>query len=113
MHTYHRIRFFKGLFTSLRILLSYRIARMAGIFMSPEARSAYLKRIHKKNASMIRRKAIEMKGVMIKVGQFLSSRIDLLPDEYIAELSQLQDQVPSHDYGEIREQILDSIGAAP
>jgi len=62
---------------------------------------------------LIRVKAIDMKGVMIKVGQFLSSRIDFLPDEYISELSQLQDQVPPHDYGEITRQIIDAFGTTP
>ncbi len=54
-----------------------------------------------------------MKGVMIKVGQFLSSRIDFLPDEYIEELSGLQDQVPPHDYAAIRQRIIDDLGSAP
>jgi predicted unusual protein kinase regulating ubiquinone biosynthesis (AarF/ABC1/UbiB family) len=54
-----------------------------------------------------------MKGVMIKVGQFLSSRIDFLPDEYIEELSGLQDQVPPYDFKEIRQRIIDELGSAP
>ncbi len=37
---------------------------------------------------------IEMRGVLIKIGQFLSSRVDILPEEYTNELSKLQDQVP-------------------
>ena len=110
---HYRKRFLKGLFTALRILLSYKLAHMLTIFSSPEAKSAYIKKLHKKNASLIRVKAIEMKGVMIKVGQFLSSRIDFLPDEYISELSQLQDQVPPHDYGEITRQIIDAFGTTP
>ncbi len=43
-----------------------------------------------------------MGGVLIKVGQFLSSRVDLLPPEYIEELSLLQDEVPSVPFSEIR-----------
>ena len=54
-----------------------------------------------------------MKGVMIKVGQFLSSRKDFLPDEYIEELSELQDQVPPHDFREIRQRIIDELGSSP
>ncbi len=110
---HYRKRFLKGLFTALRILLSYRVAHILTVFRSPEAKSAYLKKLHQKNASLIRERAIEMKGVMIKVGQFLSSRIDFLPDEYISELSQLQDQVPPHDYREIRRQIIYALGAPP
>ena len=110
---HYRKRFVKGLLMALRIMISYRIARILGIFMSEEGRTAYLKKLHRSNARLVREKAIEMKGVMIKVGQFLSSRIDLLPDEYIEELSRLQDRVPPHPYGEIREQIFQALGKPP
>ena len=110
---HYRIRFLKGLFIALRIMFSYRTVRLFGIFMSPEQRAAYLKKLHSRNASLIREKAIEMKGVMIKVGQFLSSRIDFLPDEYITELSQLQDQVPPHEYRFIRKRLIAELGAPP
>jgi predicted unusual protein kinase regulating ubiquinone biosynthesis (AarF/ABC1/UbiB family) len=110
---HYRQRFLKGLFVALRILISYRIAAVAKIFLSPDSYAAFLGRLHKRNASLIREKAIEMKGIMIKVGQFLSSRIDFLPDEYVAELSQLQDRVPPHDYDGIRQRITDSLGLPP
>lgn len=104
-------RFLKGLSIAFRIIISYKINNFFGIFRASESKAAHLKRLHKKNASLIRQKAIEMKGVMIKVGQFLSSRIDFLPDEYISELSQLQDQVPPHDYNEIRKRLTEELGA--
>jgi predicted unusual protein kinase regulating ubiquinone biosynthesis (AarF/ABC1/UbiB family) len=106
-------RFLKGLFITLSILLSYKKARFVIYFLSPEAKDGYYKRLHKRNAALIRTKAIEMKGLMIKVGQFLSSRIDFLPDEYIAELSQLQDSIPPHDYKAIRDQIIGELGHSP
>ncbi len=110
---HYRKRFLKGLFAALRILVSYRIANVVKVFLSQDARAAYLGGLHKRNASLIREKALEMKGVMIKVGQFLSSRIDFLPDEYIAELSRLQDKVPPHDYTGIRERITAELGSPP
>lgn len=39
--------------------------------------------------------AVEMGGVMIKLGQFLSSRVDILPMEVVEELKGLQDEVPA------------------
>lgn len=45
-------------------------------------------------AIRIRREAIRLGGLLIKVGQFLSSRVDLLPSEFIEELALLQDEVP-------------------
>ena len=41
-----------------------------------------------------RETALEMGVLMIKLGQFLSSRADLLPEKAIAVLSSLQDEVP-------------------
>ena len=48
-------------------------------------------------ARQFRTLAIEMGGVMIKLGQFLSSRVDVLPVEITAELQGLQDEVPPVD----------------
>jgi len=43
-----------------------------------------------------------MGGVLIKVGQFLSARVDILPGEVTDELSGLQDEVPSEPFDDIR-----------
>ncbi len=53
-------------------------------------------------ASRFRTMAIRMGGVMIKVGQFLSARADVLPVEITEELSGLQDEVPAEDFDAIR-----------
>ncbi|PRB14788.1 AarF/ABC1/UbiB kinase family protein [Microbacterium sp. MYb62] len=39
--------------------------------------------------------AVELGGLMIKVGQFMSSRLDVLPPEITKELEGLQDEVPA------------------
>ncbi|MGW8318272.1 MAG: ABC1 kinase family protein [Candidatus Promineifilaceae bacterium] len=41
-----------------------------------------------------RQLAVEMGGVLIKLGQFLSARVDILPPEITDELAGLQDEVP-------------------
>jgi predicted unusual protein kinase regulating ubiquinone biosynthesis (AarF/ABC1/UbiB family) len=46
--------------------------------------------------------AVRMGGVMIKVGQFLSSRLDVLPPEVTDELANLQDEVPAENFDDIR-----------
>lgn len=46
--------------------------------------------------------AIRLGGVMIKVGQFLSARLDVLPPEITDELSGLQDEVPPVEFEPIR-----------
>lgn len=47
--------------------------------------------------------AVELGGLMIKVGQFLSSRLDVLPPEITKELEGLQDEVPAVPFSAIRE----------
>jgi predicted unusual protein kinase regulating ubiquinone biosynthesis (AarF/ABC1/UbiB family) len=56
----------------------------------------------RREAVRFRALAIRMGGVMIKVGQFLSSRLDVLPQEVTDELANLQDEVPAEDFEEIR-----------
>jgi predicted unusual protein kinase regulating ubiquinone biosynthesis (AarF/ABC1/UbiB family) len=56
--------------------------------------------------------AIHMGGVMIKVGQFLSSRLDVLPTEVTDELANLQDEVPAESYAAIKELAEKELGAA-
>lgn len=48
----------------------------------------------RKSSRRFRALALEMGGVMIKLGQFLSSRVDVLPPEITDELKGLQDEVP-------------------
>jgi predicted unusual protein kinase regulating ubiquinone biosynthesis (AarF/ABC1/UbiB family) len=49
----------------------------------------------RKQAKRYREKALYLEGVLIKLGQYLSTRKDIMPDVYIAELSDLLDQVPA------------------
>ncbi|KNH13131.1 ABC transporter [Arthrobacter sp. ZBG10] len=46
--------------------------------------------------------AVDLGGLMIKVGQFLSSRLDVLPPEITTELEGLQDEVPPVLFAAIR-----------
>jgi predicted unusual protein kinase regulating ubiquinone biosynthesis (AarF/ABC1/UbiB family) len=46
--------------------------------------------------------AVDLGGLMIKVGQFMSSRLDVLPPEITKELEGLQDEVPAVPFPQIR-----------
>lgn len=46
--------------------------------------------------------AVSLGGLMIKVGQFMSSRLDVLPPEITKELEGLQDEVPAVEFPAIR-----------
>ncbi|MDH3601667.1 MAG: AarF/UbiB family protein [Candidatus Tectomicrobia bacterium] len=49
--------------------------------------------------------AVDMGGVLIKLGQFLSIRVDILPTEVTQELAGLQDEVPAEHFDEIVSQL--------
>jgi predicted unusual protein kinase regulating ubiquinone biosynthesis (AarF/ABC1/UbiB family) len=53
-------------------------------------------------ARRYRRLAVRMGGVLIKMGQFLSIRVDVLPPEVIVELAGLQDEVPAEPLTQIQ-----------
>ena len=46
--------------------------------------------------------AIDLGGLMIKLGQFMSTRLDVLPPEVTRELESLQDEVPPVPFAQIR-----------
>lgn len=54
--------------------------------------------------------ASAMGGVMIKLGQFISSRADVLPPEVIEELAGLQDEVPTVPFAQIRPTLDEELG---
>ena len=64
-------------------------------------------------ARHFRNLALELGGMQIKLGQFLSSRADIVPEAVRRELAGLQDEVPPAPAGHVLEVILEELGAAP
>src|SRR5947208_15758108 len=50
--------------------------------------------LHAAGARDIYRTAVRLRGGLLKLGQFVSARPDLLPAAYVEELSKLQDRLP-------------------
>ncbi|MGQ9480625.1 MAG: ABC1 kinase family protein [Chloroflexus sp.] len=64
-------------------------------------------------ARRFRMMAVDLGGMQIKLGQFLSSRADIIPDVVRRELTGLQDEVPPAPAGHVLEVILEELGAPP
>ena len=79
---------------------------LAGI--AARGRAARLRRIARRFHVL----AVDLGGLMIKVGQFMSSRLDVLPPEITKELEGLQDEVPAVDFAEIRAAAEAELGAS-
>lgn len=59
------------------------------------------RRQHRRSAELVYRTATRLQGLLIKSCQFIGTRADVLPDEYIEVLSRLQDRVPPRPFAEI------------
>ena len=74
------------------VLPRFGMARLAA-----RGRPARLHRIARRFHGL----AVDLGGLMIKVGQFMSSRLDVLPPEITKELEGLQDEVPPVPFAQI------------
>src|SRR5688500_11823418 len=62
-------------------------------------------------AKAIKDRLAELGPAYIKLGQVLSTRPDLLPPVYVAELEHLQDSVPPMEFADVERTIEDELGA--
>jgi predicted unusual protein kinase regulating ubiquinone biosynthesis (AarF/ABC1/UbiB family) len=71
------------------------------------------RRWHRASARTLSQTALEMGGLLLKAGQYLSTRSDVLPPAYIEPLARLQDRAPPHPYRVVRRVIREELGADP
>jgi predicted unusual protein kinase regulating ubiquinone biosynthesis (AarF/ABC1/UbiB family) len=96
----------------LVIYLRYkRVQRNKSI--SEDERQKRYTREHQRNAERLYRTAANMEGLLIKACQFMSSRADVAPPEYVAILGRLQDQVPARPFPQVARQVARELGAHP
>ena len=65
---------------------------------------------YRKNARKVLNTFITLGPVYIKLGQWLSSRADILPQPYLEELAKLQDKVPSAPFEKVKPIIENDLG---
>ena len=99
--------------TVAQIYSSYKFPQVLGRLGLRRDTREQISLRHRRNAERLYRLAVRLQGLMIKPCQYLSSRADLVPDEYIDVLSRLQDQVPPRPYREIRHVVRRELGGWP
>ncbi|MCA9824612.1 MAG: ABC1 kinase family protein [Dehalococcoidia bacterium] len=97
--------------TFLRIYVTYK--RIQRKHLPQPQRDRRYAEAHRLNAERIYSLAVRMEGLLIKTCQFISSRADVAPPEYVHLLGRLQDRVPSRPYREVAAQIERELGARP
>ncbi|NMP22688.1 ABC1 kinase family protein [Sulfobacillus harzensis] len=93
----YRITF---LFVSIMVELIWQALTLKN--QPPDVAEPRRTALYQRQATRFRRRAEEMGGLLIKVGQFLSSRVDLLPKPYLDELAKLQDSVQAAPWAAVR-----------
>lgn len=95
---YRRIVWFAARFMAVEWWFELVLPRFGLSALSDRGRTERLRRFARRFHGL----ALELGGLMIKVGQFMSTRLDVLPPEITAELDGLQDEVPAVPYDGIR-----------
>lgn len=87
----------------LGLVSSYRWFGIRSAWLARDQAAEDLESLHAQNAARFTAASIEHGGALLKVGQLLSARRDLLPAVWTDELARLCDQVPAAPEAEARE----------
>jgi predicted unusual protein kinase regulating ubiquinone biosynthesis (AarF/ABC1/UbiB family) len=105
-------RYFAVSSLAARIYLGYKsVSIRQQRFNLPEDEAAARRRAHHAwSARQFYNLAVRNQGLLIKLGQIIGSRPDLIPDEYVSILSRLQDQVPPRPFAVIERRVTRELG---
>ncbi|CAI7747139.1 unnamed protein product, partial [Closterium sp. NIES-53] len=71
------------------------------------------RRAHKRCAGSVYAAMVQLEGLWVKVGQYLSTRADVMPPPYLHLLRLLQDTLPPRDMSEVLATIEEQLGSPP
>ena len=95
---YRRILRFAAWYLAVTWLFELLLPRIGLRGVAERTRASRMRRFARSFHAL----AIDLGGLMIKVGQYMSSRLDVLPPEITKELEGLQDEVPPVPFAAIR-----------
>jgi predicted unusual protein kinase regulating ubiquinone biosynthesis (AarF/ABC1/UbiB family) len=108
-----------------QLIRSLRIFKLALSFLFDYWKIRWIERRHKsirrdqavaavyaRAGARVRKAALNLQGLIVKVGQFLSTRTDVFPTSFTRELTQLQDAVPGVPFHKVKPIIENELGAA-
>lgn len=92
------------------IYLDYKAVQQREKWMSKLKKAVLWEKAHERNAKRVLDLIIELEGLWVKLGQYLSTRADVLPEAYISCLKQLQDSLPPRPLKEVSHTIQKEFG---
>ncbi|XP_020264539.1 uncharacterized protein LOC109840344 isoform X2 [Asparagus officinalis] len=95
---------------ALVIYLDYKAVQKRVKYLSKSKKDAIWERTHQRNAKRLLNLILQLKGLWVKLGQYLSTRADVLPEAYINALRQLQDSLPPRPLKEVRRTLKKEFG---
>ncbi|MBX3181562.1 MAG: AarF/ABC1/UbiB kinase family protein [Polyangiaceae bacterium] len=99
--------------TLVPIYLSYFFIWVLWKKLGREPSKERWRAVHTRNARRFYALATEMRGGLIKVGQLISARVDIVPRVWVKELSRLQDRVEPTPFEGIHAHLAEQYGRPP
>jgi predicted unusual protein kinase regulating ubiquinone biosynthesis (AarF/ABC1/UbiB family) len=94
-----------------RIYLGIKTNQLIARHVRPSDMKRRWSDFNRSSALSIYDTAVDLRGLILKGCQFLGSRADVLPPEYVEVLSKLQDRVPSKSFAVVRHTVEQELGA--
>ncbi|MFS7928361.1 putative ABC-type Cd(2+) transporter [Helianthus anomalus] len=92
------------------VYLDYKALQQREKLTKRSRRDGLWEKAHERNAKRVLKLIVELEGLWVKLGQYLSTRADVLPEAYIRLLKQLQDSLPPRGLDEVCQTIETQLG---
>lgn len=92
------------------IYMDYKALQQREKWTRRSKKAALWEKAHERNAKRVLSLILELEGLWVKLGQYLSTRADVLPQSYIILLKQLQDSLPPRPLQEVCQSIQKELG---
>jgi predicted unusual protein kinase regulating ubiquinone biosynthesis (AarF/ABC1/UbiB family) len=103
-------RFASVLMLAGRIYTCYKAIQLWSRYFGEARKEQRYRRQDLRAARALYSASIRLEGLLIKACQFIATRADILPDEWVGTLSGLHDSVPPRPFATIRQQVEKELG---
>ena len=98
-------RFSNVVWLAAYVYVGYKGTQLWTRLISDSNKAELYRRQDLRAAQALNRTALRLEGLLIKACQFIATRADVLPDEWVSTLSGLHDRVPPRPFAMIRDQV--------